>query len=73
VRLVCGEEVAEKVGLVWGMDDEGELRSIWKGSGHEGFWIAAGNLSRARIHSMHLALQIKSSLEGLFRREELTF
>ncbi|OJA10500.1 hypothetical protein AZE42_07823 [Rhizopogon vesiculosus] len=58
VRLVCGEEVAEKVGLVWGMDDEGELRSVWKDSGHEGFWIAA---------------EIKASLEGLFRREELTF
>ncbi|OAX42249.1 FAD/NAD(P)-binding domain-containing protein [Rhizopogon vinicolor AM-OR11-026] len=73
VRLVCGEEVAKKVGLMWGMDDEGELRSVWKDSGHEGLWIAAGNLSRARIHSMHLALQIKASLEGLFRREELTF
>ncbi|KAJ8597686.1 FAD/NAD(P)-binding domain-containing protein [Rhizopogon salebrosus TDB-379] len=57
VRMVCGEEVAQKVGPIWGMDDEGELRGAWKNSGHEGLWIAAGNLSRARIHSMHLALR----------------
>lgn len=73
VRLVCGEEVAQKVGPLWGLDDEGELRGVWKDSGHEGLWIVAGNLSRARIHSMHLALQIKARLEGLFRREELVF
>jgi hypothetical protein len=42
VRLVCGEEVAQMVGPIWGMDDEGELRGAWKDSGHEGLWIAAG-------------------------------
>ncbi|KAG1740407.1 uncharacterized protein EDB91DRAFT_1053093, partial [Suillus paluster] len=57
VRLMCGEEVAQKVGPMWGLDDEGELRGVWKDSGHEALWIAAGNLSRARIHSMHLALR----------------
>ncbi|KAG2134790.1 hypothetical protein DEU56DRAFT_888390 [Suillus clintonianus] len=57
VRLVCGEEVAQKVGPLFGLDNEGEVRGVWKDSGHEGLWIAAGNLSRARIHSMHLALR----------------
>ncbi|KAG1724272.1 FAD/NAD(P)-binding domain-containing protein [Suillus lakei] len=73
VRSVCGDEAAQKVSPLIGLDDEGEQRGVWKDSGHEGLWVATGNLSRTRIRSMHLALQIKARLRGLFRREELTF
>lgn len=59
VRAIMGEEVAEKVGPVWGMDEQGELRAMWKRTGQEGFWIAGGSLRQNRAFSKYLALQIK--------------
>lgn len=43
VSLVCGKKAAQKVGPVLGIDDECELRSVWKYShgGHGGLGIAA--------------------------------
>ena len=54
------EEVAEKVGPVWGMDEHNELRAMWKQTGQEGFWIAGGSLRQNRTFSKYLALQIKA-------------
>ena len=59
VRAIMGEEVAKKVGPVWGMDGQGELRAMWKQTGQEGFWIAGGSLRQNRSFSKYLALQIK--------------
>ena len=59
VRAIMGEEVANKVGPVWGMDGQGELRAMWKQTGQEGFWIAGGSLRQNRSFSKYLALQIK--------------
>jgi putative flavoprotein involved in K+ transport len=66
-RRIFGDAVADRCGEVWGLDDEGELRSVWRPSGHPGFWFAAGNLMIARIFSRYLALQIAASLDGLNR------
>ena len=65
VRAIMGEDVAEKVGPVWGMDDHGELRAMWKRTGQEGFWIAGGSLRQNRSFSKYLALQIKGRELGL--------
>ncbi len=65
IRAIMGEEVAEKVGPVWGMDDHGELRAMWKQTGQEGFWIAGGSLRQNRSFSKYLALQIKGRELGL--------
>ncbi len=65
VRAIMGEEVAEKVGPVWGMDDQGELRAMWKQTGQEGFWITGGSLRQNRSFSKFLALQIKARALGL--------
>ena len=59
VRTIMGEAIAEKVGLVWGMDEHSELRAMWKRTGQEGFWIAGGSLRQNRSFSKYLALQIK--------------
>lgn len=59
VRAIMGEEVAEKVGPIWGMDEQGELRNMWKQTGQEGLWIAGGGLQQNRSFSKYLALQIK--------------
>jgi putative flavoprotein involved in K+ transport len=65
VRAIMGEEVAQKVGPVWGMDEHGELRAMWKQTGQQGFWIAGGSLRQNRSFSKFLALQIKGRELGL--------
>lgn len=64
-RRVLGDAVADKCGPVWGLDDEGELRSVWRRSGHDGFWFSGGNLTMSRVYNKYLALQIKADLAGV--------
>lgn len=64
-RMIFGDEVADRTSEVWGLDDEGELRTIWRDSGHPGFWYMGGNLHLCRFFSRYLALQIKARLEGI--------
>jgi hypothetical protein len=33
VRDIFGEEIAEEMGDFWGLDREGELNGVWKGTG----------------------------------------
>ena len=64
-RKIFGDELADRVGDVWGFDEEGETRSIWRRTGHPGFWFFGGNLALCRIYSKLVALQIKALLEGV--------
>ena len=64
-RELLGDEVADRCSPVWGLDDEGEIRTMWRRSGHEGLWFMGGNLHQARHYSKFLALQIKAIEEGL--------
>ena len=64
-REIFGDEVADRVGDIWGYDPEGEMRTIWRQTGHPGFWFMGGNLALCRYYSKILALQIKAKLEGL--------
>ncbi|KAK0610101.1 flavin-binding monooxygenase-like protein [Bombardia bombarda] len=64
-RTILGDELADRVGDIWGWDEEGEMRGIWRGSGHPGFWFHGGNLAMTRYYSRVLALQIKARLDGL--------
>ncbi|KAI1156390.1 hypothetical protein F4825DRAFT_459136 [Nemania diffusa] len=70
-RLMLGDEVADRVGDVWGFNDEGEIRTMWQRSGHPGFWFHGGNLALCRYYSKLLALQIKGLEEGLFQDDEI--
>ncbi|KAI9668957.1 MAG: hypothetical protein M1817_005180 [Caeruleum heppii] len=62
---IFGDEVADKMQDVWGFDEEGEVRTMWRRSGHEGFWFMGGNLALCRWYSRALALQIKALEVGL--------
>ncbi|ORM02952.1 flavin-containing monooxygenase [Prescottella equi] len=64
-RRVLGDAVADACGPVWGLDDEGELRSVWRRSGHDRFWIHGGNFMLVRNYSKYLALQIQADLAGV--------
>ena len=67
-RALIGNRVADSCTDVWGLDDEGELRTIWRRSGQPGFWFMGGNLHQSRHYSKFLALQIKAIEEGLVGR-----
>ncbi|PYI28940.1 flavin-binding monooxygenase-like protein [Aspergillus indologenus CBS 114.80] len=64
-RQIFGDAVADRVGDIWGMDAEGEMRTIWRRSGHPGLWFMGGNLALCRYYSRTLALQIKALEEGI--------
>lgn len=65
VRRILGDDVAERVGPVWGLDGEGELRAMWKATGQPGLWLCGGSLQQCRPYSKYLALQIKARQAGL--------
>ena len=71
VGKLLGPEVAEKIGEVWGFDQVGEVRNVWKATGQPGLWLAAGSLAQCRIFSRILALQIKARELGLVPRSSM--
>lgn len=64
-RGILGDEIVDRCGPVWGLDDEGEVRNMWRVTGQPGLWFMGGNLSLARPNSRFLALRITAELEGL--------
>jgi cation diffusion facilitator CzcD-associated flavoprotein CzcO len=69
-RQIFGDKVAEQVKDVWGLNEEGEWRTIWQRSGHPGFWFHGGNLGLCRYYSQLLALQIQGLEENLYDYNE---
>ena len=65
VTRTLGPEMAERIGPVWGEDDQGELSNMYKRTRQQGAWFIAGSLTQARIYSKYMALQIKAFEEGL--------
>ncbi len=65
VRAVLGDETTDRIGPVWGFDEEGELAGMWRPTGQPGLWFLAGGLAQCRIFSKVLALQIKARELGL--------
>ena len=68
VRKLFGEEVAERVGPIWGFGEGQELRNMYTRTGQPGLWFIAGSLAQCRINSRYLALQIKAIEAGLLPR-----
>ncbi len=71
---LISQEVADKVGKVWGLGSEttkdpgpweGEQRNMWKPTQQENLWFHGGNLHQSRHYSLYLALQLKARYEGL--------
>ena len=64
-RIYLGDSVADRIGPVWGFDEGGELRNMWRRTPQPGLWFISGSLAQCRIYSRYLALQIKACEEGL--------
>lgn len=70
-RKIFGDELANRVTDVWGYDEEGETRTMWRRTGHSGFWFFGGNLALCRFYSRLLALQIKALEVGLMKYDDI--
>ncbi|GAB07646.1 SidA/IucD/PvdA family monooxygenase [Gordonia amarae] len=71
---LMGQEVADRVGKVWGLGSEttkdpgpweGEQRNMWKPTQQPHLWFHGGNLHQSRHYSLYLALQLKARYEGI--------
>jgi putative flavoprotein involved in K+ transport len=65
VRAMFDDDVAERVGPIWGIGEDGELRNMYAPTAQEGFYVVGGGFPAARAYSHYTALFIKASLEGL--------
>jgi cation diffusion facilitator CzcD-associated flavoprotein CzcO len=68
VRKLFGDDVAARVGPIWGFGDQQELRNMFTRTAQPGLWFIAGSLAQCRIYSKYLALQIKACEVGLLPR-----
>ncbi|KAK6460989.1 hypothetical protein DFJ63DRAFT_213431 [Scheffersomyces coipomensis] len=50
--------IYDNLNSVWGLDEEGEIKTMWRDSGHKSFWFMGGNLALSRYFSKLLALRI---------------
>ena len=71
---IVGEEVADRVGKVWGLgSDTPEVpgpvggraaQHVEADAGARTLWFHGGNLHQSRFYSLYLALQLKARYEG---------
>ena len=59
------EEIAARVGPVWGFGAELELRNMFARTPQPGLWFIAGSFAQCRIYSKYLAMQVKAQELGL--------
>ncbi|KAF5345198.1 hypothetical protein D9758_009716 [Tetrapyrgos nigripes] len=67
MRKIFGDETMDKTSLVWGLDEEDELRGSYRPTGHPGLWFATGDFYHSRYSSKQLALEIKAIELGLMK------
>ncbi|KAH7015831.1 hypothetical protein EDB80DRAFT_761691 [Ilyonectria destructans] len=65
-NLLGPRDIASRVDATWGVDEEGEIRGMWKRHLRlDNYWVMGGYTQQHRWHSRTLALQIKAALEGV--------
>jgi hypothetical protein len=65
VRLLLGDETADRIGSVWGFDEHYQMRNMWRRTAQPGLWFTGGSLLDSRIYSRFLALEIRADLDGI--------
>jgi phosphoglycerate dehydrogenase-like enzyme len=65
VSKLFGDEVAARVGPIWGFGNGQELRNMFTRTAQPGLWFIAGSFAQCRIYSRYLGLQIKAREVGL--------
>ena len=64
VRKLFGNDVADRVGPIWGFGDGQELRNMFARTAQPGLWFIAGSFAQCRIYSKYLGLQIQGLRAG---------
>jgi len=63
---IFGEEVASRVDDYWGLDQEGELKGVFKRQARQpGLFYMGGTVGHARYFSRFVALQIWAEMQGM--------
>jgi cation diffusion facilitator CzcD-associated flavoprotein CzcO len=65
ISKLFGDDVADRVGPIWGFGDGQELRNMFTRTAQPGLWFIAGSFAQCRIYSKYLGLQIKACEVGL--------
>ena len=65
VRELLGDEIADRIGLVWGLDQDGEMANMYRPTPQKGLWFVGGGFAQSRIWSHYVALQIKAREAGI--------
>lgn len=65
VRATLGEKIASQCGPIWGIDEEGEIKTAYRETGVPNLWIMVGYLPYTRFHSRLLAMRLKALKEGI--------
>jgi cation diffusion facilitator CzcD-associated flavoprotein CzcO len=65
VSKLFGDEIAARVGPIWGFGDGQELRNMYTRTAQPGLWFIAGSFAQCRIYSRYLGLQIKACEEDI--------
>lgn len=69
VAKLFGEDMAQKVGPVWGIGPDGEMNNMWKRTPQEGLWFVGSGFAGCRQYSRFVGLQIKAIEEGLLSKK----
>lgn len=64
-RRLFGDAVADRLPLVLGIGEDGEIGGLYRRTGQPGFWFMGGPLAWVRVYSKHLALQITAELRDV--------
>jgi len=67
VSKLFGDDVARRLGPIWGFGDGQELRNMFTRTAQPGLWFIAGSFAQCRIYSKYLGQQIKACEVGLLR------
>ena len=65
ISALVGQDIADKVGPIWGFDENHIMRNMWQRTAQPGLWIMGGSLIDARLYSKFLALQVTADLNGI--------
>ncbi|GIZ36534.1 hypothetical protein CKM354_000000500 [Cercospora kikuchii] len=64
MEQIFDKRVADEVGDIWGLNEEGEVKGAYRRTGSPAIWCMAGDLPMTRYYSRHVALQVKAFVMG---------
>ncbi|CAI7654862.1 unnamed protein product [Penicillium glandicola] len=65
IKNTLGEKIASQCGPIWGIDEEGEYKTVFRETGVPNMWIMVGFLPLTRYASRLLALRLKALKERI--------